>query len=135
MEGVCFFYNLRILEEEVTALPKIISLLMVLGLLFLLAYSYCIVPIQRADVPGHLQHLEGLLRDNHWEEALSHLHRTQEAWLEVRGLIVLNVGIDSLLFFETALLRLEKAIEYEEVLPALLELSMLEILWEEFVTI
>ncbi len=69
-----------------------------------------------------------------WESAAYTVKELSNKWQKVRTNIALNAGFDSLLDFEIALARLEKAVQERAAIEAQLELNTLRVIWREFIT-
>ena len=102
--------------------------------LFALAYLSLRQPVHTTDLPATFSRLDSSLEIEDWEYASYSMQEFKEKWNRVRMRILLNAGFDSLLLFESAMARLEKAIRQEALLEAQLELAEIQIIWREFIT-
>ncbi len=91
-------------------------------------------PIHTVDLPRSFHGLNEHIEKEEWEEAKVKVEEVNRKWSKIRIYIILNAGLDSILDFEEALARLEKAIEKKALLAAHLELAALQVIWREFIT-
>lgn len=110
--------------------------IIIISLVFLLALAYQTLrqPIHSADLPNSFSRLASYLEIEDRENAVHAMREIKDKWDRVRMRILLNAGVDSLLMFESAMARLEKAIEQEAFLEAQFELVEMRVIWREFIT-
>ena len=115
-------------------LKRIALTIIVVAVILVLVHQILRRPVHAADIPGTFSRLENCLETEDWENAAEAMQEFKEKWNRVRMRILLNAGFDSLLLFESAMARLERAIRREALLEAQLELAEIRVIWREFIT-
>ncbi len=115
-------------------LQRSVVIFISLAFLLVLANQTLRQPIHAAGLPGSFSRLDSYLEIEDWENAVHTMQEVKDKWNRVRMRILLNAGVDSLLMFESAMARLERAIQQKACLEAQLELAEMQIIWREFIT-
>jgi len=104
-------------------------------LLIYFSINYLIIePIKETNLPENFSKMKSSIREEEWDDANYYMKEINEQWDRVKMKIFINAGVDSVRDFEDSLARLETAVQEKESLPALMELSTVEVIWEEFIT-
>lgn len=115
-------------------LQRLAIIVISLAILLVLAHQALRQPIHTADLPASFSRLDSYLEIEDRENAAMTMQEIKDKWNRVRMLILLNAGVDSLLMFESAMARLERAIEQKAFLEAQFDLVEMQVIWREFIT-
>lgn len=115
-------------------LQRTALILISVTLLVILTHHTLRQPVHAVDIPGTFSRLDSSLEAEDWENAVYTMQEFNDKWNQVKMRVLINAGFDSLLLFESAMARLERAIGQEALLESQLELAEIRIIWREFIT-